>query len=154
MRHDDLDDLLQRGYRYALSITHDSDLAQDVLQDACLKLSRQGGPWNIRYLITTIRTCHIDTFRNDKLDLFPLHDADLSISSDMTFPSFDRDLEDALADLNPEARELLYLSVVEGYTAAELASLTDRPRGTILSTLHRARKTLKQQLLREGRDKL
>lgn len=41
---------------------------------------------------------------------------------------------------------MLFLTAVEGYTTAEIAQLTGRPRGTILSALHRAKKKLRQLL--------
>ncbi|MEM7343606.1 MAG: RNA polymerase sigma factor [Chloroflexota bacterium] len=141
---DNLDDLLQRGYRYALSLTHNDDMAQELLQEACLKISRRGGPWQIRYFMTTIRNSYIDGFRRSKkVEFYPLDDIELIGDLDITLTSFDPQLESALAKLGDTERELLYLSVVEGYPASELAQLTDRPRGTILSTLHRAKQKLR-----------
>ncbi|MEM7033934.1 MAG: RNA polymerase sigma factor [Chloroflexota bacterium] len=141
---DGLDDLLQRGYRYALSLTHDDDAAQDILQNACLNISRRGGPWEIRYLIVTIRHCHIDSVRrSQKFDLQPIDDMDLIGDLDIALTSIDPQLEAALAHLREDERELLYLSVVEGYPAGELAKITERPRGTILSRIHRAKQKLR-----------
>ncbi len=142
-----LDDLLNRGYRYALSLAHDHQYAQDLLQEACLKISRKGGPWQLSYLIVVIRHTFYDgvrqtnNFPNEPLDAF-----DLIGDLDIDLPSFDHDLEAALAQLNPKTREMLYLSVVEDYTAQELATLTNTPRGTILSKLHRAKSLLRQLL--------
>jgi RNA polymerase sigma-70 factor (ECF subfamily) len=45
----------------------------------------------------------------------------------------------------------LYLAVVEGYTAEEIAELTSRPRGTILSLLHRTKAKLCDLLGRDGK---
>lgn len=150
MMNDDLDDLLQRGYRYALSLTHDTDLAQDAVQDACLKISRRGGPWDIRYLITAIRHCHIDSLRRSgKMKIHPIEDIEFLVGSDMLMPSFDLHLEMALSELRDDVRELLYLSVVEGYTARELGELTGKPRNTILSILHRAKKKLRAELTQQ-----
>ena len=135
---DNLDDILQNGYRYALSLTHDSQLAQDLLQSVCLKISKKGGPWEIRYLIRSIRNGYIDNLRRSrKLDFYPIDDIDLVGDVDLMLTSFDPELESALAQLREDSRELLYLSIVEGYTASELAELTQKPRGTILSILHR-----------------
>lgn len=153
MHNEPLDDLLHRGYRYALSLTHNSEAAQDLLQDACLRISRRGGPWSIRYLITTIRNRHIDLQRRSaKLDFTSLDDFDLIGEVDVTMRSFDPELERALAQLNDDERELLYLSVMEGYSAAELARLTKRPRGTVLSTLHRSKKKLQKLLTLSAND--
>lgn len=145
---DELDELLQRGYRYALSLTHDSELAQDILQDACLKLSRRNGPWTIPYLITTIRTSYIDVLRGKRLPTtVALNENDHpAMLEAFVLPTFDVALEDALAQLSDETRELLYLSVVEEYTAQELAILTKRPRGTILSLLYRTKRQLRRLL--------
>lgn len=142
-----IEPLLQNGYRYALSLTHDSQLAEDLLQTACLKISRKGGPWNIRYLITTLRNAHIDNIRRaGKLDFYPIDEEDLVGDVDLMLSSFDPELESALAQLQDDVRELLYLSVVEDYTVTELAELTQRPRGTILSILHRTKKNLRALL--------
>ncbi len=139
-----LDDILQNGYRYSLALTHDTQLAQDLLQTACLKISKKGGPWEIRYLVTTIRNAHIDNLRRSrKLDFYPINDEDMVGDVDMMLSSFDPQLESALAELQEDVRELLYLSVVEDYSASELAELTQRPRGTILSILHRTKRSLR-----------
>lgn len=145
--HENLDQLLQNGYRYALALTHDVQLAEDLLQTACLKISRKGGPWEIRYLVTTLRNAHIDNLRRSrKLDFYPIDDEDLVGDVDMMLSSFDPELESALAQLQDDVRELLYLSAVEDYTVSELAELTQRPRGTILSLLHRTKKSLRALL--------
>ena len=142
-----LDETLQNGYRYALSLSHDTQLAQDLLQTACLKISKQGGPWHIRYLVTTIRNSYIDNLRRSrKLDFYPIDEIDMIGDVDLMLSSFDPQLESALAQLQEDVRELLYLSVVEEYSASELAELTQRPRGTILSLLYRTKKSLRQLL--------
>jgi len=141
---DALGDLLNRGYRYALSLAHDADMAQDLLQDACLRLSRRGGPWKVGYLITTIRNCYIDGYRrSQKFEFSSIDNLNLVGDVDVYMTSLDPQLESALAQLRIEERELLYLSIIEGYSAGELAKLTEKPRGTILSILHRAKKKLR-----------
>ena len=58
----------------------------------------------------------------------------------------------ALGRLRDDEREVLFLAAVEGYTATELAELTDKPRGTILSMIHRAKKKLREVLApKDGR---
>lgn len=48
-------------------------------------------------------------------------------------------LREALAQLEPETRGLLWLREVEGYTYAELAQILDVPMGTVKSRLFAAR---------------
>ena len=57
-----------------------------------------------------------------------------------------------LAGLRDTEREALLLSVVEGYSASEIASLTDSTRGTVLSLVHRAKLKIQQALDTESSD--
>ena len=47
-------------------------------------------------------------------------------------------------------REDEVLAIVEGYTAHEIADMTQRPRGTILSLLHRTKEKLRNLLRNPG----
>ena len=142
-----LEDVLNRGYRYALSLTNDADFAQDLLQEACLKICQRGGPWDVKYLIVVIRHCHVDAYRRAP----KVCDADLELlvgEPDVAYVAADEALAQALAQLRAEEREALFLSAVEGYSAAQIAKLTKRPRGTILSLIHRAKKKVRQLLVK------
>jgi RNA polymerase sigma-70 factor (ECF subfamily) len=139
---DPLDEVLQRGYRYAFSLANDREEARDLIQEACLRIAQRGGPWNLPYLLTVVRNIFIDERRRRRVLSFrPLEEAN-AVSSPSVIP--DPDLGTALQSLGSLERELLFLSVVEGYTAAEIAHHTGRPRGTILSALHRTKAKLRQ----------
>ena len=62
------------------------------------------------------------------------------------------DLKAPLEALRPEEREALFLNVVEGYTVQEVADLTARQRGTVLSLIHRAKRKLREALTSESDD--
>ena len=51
-------------------------------------------------------------------------------------------MDQMLAKLRDIEREALFLHAVEGHSANEIATLTGRPRGTVLSLIHRSRKKL------------
>lgn len=139
---DPLDEVLQRGYRYAFSLANDPEEARDLVQEACLRITRRGGPWTVPYLHTVIRNAYIDECRRGRILSFrPLEEANAVYSHSV---NRDPDLGAALQSLTFLERELLFLSVVEGYTAAEIAHQTGRPRGTILSALHRTKAKLRQ----------
>lgn len=145
--NDSLDEVLQRAYRYALALTHDADLAQDLVQDACLAVSRRGGPWHAGYLVTAVRNRYIDDYRRRQAVLFePLGEAEQVADAKRNGAFSEEPMEAILALLKPTERELLYLSAVEDYSASEIARLTGRPRGTVLSALHRAKKKLRRLL--------
>lgn len=149
-----IDALLDSGYRYAFSLAHDSGEAEDLLQDACLSILGSGASWERSYLFATIRNRFIDRYRRNRRILFLSLEHEEGATdgetADLNWESSDvlenRQLDRALASLRPEERETLYLAVVEGYTAEEIAELTSRPRGTILSLLHRTKAKLRSIL--------
>ncbi len=143
----DLDDLLQRGYRYALSLVHQPGEAEDLVQEACVRISRQGGPWRLSYLITVIRNRYIDQYRRSRKIRFQPLEVDVSTEAGAEDDDGLGDaMRRALGQLRPEERELVFMAVVEGYTTSEVASITGRPRGTILSAIHRAKQKLRRSL--------
>jgi RNA polymerase sigma-70 factor (ECF subfamily) len=135
--------LLQNAFRYALSLTHDREQAEDLLQEAWAKVLKAGGPHHKGYLYAAIRNGFLDERRRNKVVSFvptdlPEHFADALVGAE-TQAARRQLLAQALAVLRPEEREALYLSAVEGYTAAEIGELSNTPRNTVLSLLHRAR---------------
>jgi len=141
----DLDALLQRGYRYALSLTHDASRAEDLLHDAVVSVLKKKKLRELPYLITTIRNRFVDLYRRDRLVVMhPLDDVAPEVLDVEEAPLDEVLLEEALGTLRPPEREALYLAGVEDYTAQEIADLTGRPRGTVLSLIHRARQKLRR----------
>jgi RNA polymerase sigma-70 factor (ECF subfamily) len=150
----ELELLLQSGYRYALSLTHDRPAAEDLLQDAAAAVVRCGGKWQRSYLFTAIRNRFIDKYRRDRrLLLLPLDGRSEGAVDSTDPPSWElpdvierRTLHRALGTLRVAEREMLFLAFVEGYTTQQIAELTGRPRGTVLSSLHRAKLKLRRLL--------
>jgi RNA polymerase sigma-70 factor (ECF subfamily) len=139
-------ELLQSGFRYALSLSHHQHDAEDLAQEAWLKLCvRYGGAISRAALFTTIRNLFIDRCRRanvlgfDSCDDEPL---DLTAPENAS-PGTLADLDGLLAGLRPGEREAIYLHYVEGHTAEEVGVLTHKPRGSVLSLLHRALHKLK-----------
>ncbi len=56
------------------------------------------------------------------------------------------ELSEALGRLTVEEREIVLLSVLEGYTMREIALIMGLPQGTVSSKLHRTLKKLRGQL--------
>lgn len=142
-------DLVQRCYRFALSLTHNATLAEDLVQDAWVSTLKAKGEWNHRYLFRAIRTRFIDWLRkHKKISFHEIENEPPDLSGEYwelaldvkSMEIGDENLDRALRRLNPDERNILYLFAVEDYSAAEIASLLERPRGTILSILSRARK--------------
>ncbi len=135
-------ELLQSGFRYALSLCHHVEDAEDLVQQAWLNLCRASGRVESRALLfTAVRNLFIDQFRRRKVVQFDEWDdaagADIPAALGEE-PGVKGDLETLLASLKPGEREVLFLHYHQGYTAEEVGQLTSQPRNTVLSIAHRA----------------
>lgn len=145
------EELLQAGYRYALALRCKEQDAHDLVHEAWIKLNTQLIPLvNRPRLLRTIRNLYIDRYRRDQIlvlesvEVVDLPATDDTVTIDSQFAA--DNLDACLARLRPPEREALFLNSVEGYTAAEIARITGRPRGTVLSLIHRARMKMKAML--------
>lgn len=153
----DLGQLLDRGFRYALALTHNEMKAEDLVQEACMRMMKKNIPWQASYFFTTIRNYFIELFRHDNrfpsIQLDSVNEKTLlrehNLRDSESIVADTESLEKALAHLKTEEREILFLFVIEGYTAAEIAKIIDCPRNTVLSIIHRARKKLRRRLEKE-----
>ena len=144
-------ELVQAGYRYALSIARHHQDAEDLVQQAWMKLVRAYGKVEgTPVLFRAVRNLFYDQKRRSKIVQFePL---DSHPENGKTEPKgVSLDMELLLSKLRPEESEALFLNVVEGYTASEISEKTGSPRGTILSHIHRARQKLAKALGSEFR---
>lgn len=145
-------ELLNAGYRYAQALSGSSADAQDLVHDAWLRTVDKHGPTPDKALLfRVVRNLHIDRFRHrTRFPSEPLDEsqrASPAPAPDESVVDFhDRVLAAGLAELREVEREALFLSVIEGYTAAEIAGLTHSTRGTVLSLIHRSKAKLRRWL--------
>ncbi len=148
---ENMDEFLHQGFRYALSLCHNESTAEDIVQDACMKMLHSKKEWRKQYFFSIIRNHFIDLYRRSKrVRISSLEESDgqkqpLSWSVNATAEkdlASAQEMDDLLGRLSPEQREAIYLSVVEGYTAKEISQLTHTPANTVLSHVHRARRKL------------
>jgi RNA polymerase sigma-70 factor (ECF subfamily) len=144
----DAEDLLQGGFRYALSLTHHQHDAEDLIQQAWLNLMRRYGRVRDKSLLfRAIRNLFYDQYRRGQIIVFEPLEADHAempgAETEDTSP-VTGDLDVLLAGLRAVEREALFLNCIEGYTADEIAHLTSQPRGTVLSLLWRAKRKLRR----------
>ncbi len=155
------DETLQRAYRYAMSLSNDHDLAKDLVHSAYVKVleTHTGHVDNLHYyFLRTIRNVFIDHMRLDKRWSMIVDDDEEAKNNtvDMTVDTLESITinQNILATLwlefTAEERELLYLWAIEEYTMKEISELTDIPRGTLLSRVHRIRKKVASKNISEG----
>lgn len=154
---DSLVTLLQDGFRYAMSLSHDVASAEDILQDAWLAVLKANGPHEKPYLFRAIKSRFINQYKRERLvpissiDSEEIGGADqFAGAQDISLSGVHREfLETGLSKLRPSEREALFLSVVEGYSAQEISEQTEQPRGSVLSLIHRAKQKLRRSFSRE-----
>ena len=142
------EEYVHHGFRFALSLANDRHEAEDLVQQACLKIIAKKGRIASRgYLLKTIRNLFYDKMRRQKLIAFESLDG-----MESSLPAISRtrlgvklDLEAGLNRLSVEEREVIFLNCVEGYTAAEIAPMLGKPRSTVLNVLSRAKAKLLDQ---------
>ncbi len=145
-----LRETLLAAYRYALALTHDEWLANDLLGDACLSVLRADGPLDSAYLLKAVRSRFIDHCRRNgdgRPRVVSLNgEACPSRPERTAHADAATTLDQALAALRPEEREVLFLHAVTGLTAKEIATISDQPRSTVLSLLQRGRSKVRQRM--------
>ena len=144
-----------------LRIQRDRGLAEDVLQDAYLRVWQAAGSYDpttgrpLPWLCAIARNRAIDGLRRrgtTEMQRPPEGEGEdwvarLMDPHDDATAFMDRDaLSTCLGRLEPMHRDCVVLAYCEGYSREELAQRYDRPINTIKTWLHRALSTLKSCL--------
>ena len=142
-------------YRLAYSRLQNREDAEDVLQEVFLRYIRNAPEfespehehaWFIRVTVncakdqfkTYVRKNTASDDNGETLERF-------AERRDDGAPEFGA-LERALAELKPEAREIVHLYYYEGYRTAEIASVVGIGEGSVRSSLARSRRRIKKIL--------
>lgn len=146
-------DELNQLYRYALSLTAQEDMAYDLLQGAVERYLQKSSSVEKKqaYLKTVIRNLYFDLLRRDKVvPIVSIESDEVSHIEPVTDESMDdllisqQEIEQLISILNTQENELLYLWAVEEHTVDEISLIYQKPRGTILSKLHRLKKRIRE----------
>jgi len=151
------------AFRLAMQLLGRPEEAKDVAQDAMLRFfssldrfqpERPVLPWLFRIVHDRVRDLQRKRRRRriDSLDSY-LEDTGKEPVSDRPGPEQStqrRQLQSriwqALASLSPNHREILILRDYQDLAYAEIASVLGIPKGTVMSRLHAARRSLRDRL--------
>lgn len=140
-------------YRYAYWLCHDPHIAEDLVQETCLRAWRSLDSLKDdnaakSWLITILRRENARRFERKQLDLVDIDDYSVA---DTQHQGSDMDIEQQILHkqimkLAPEYREPLVLQVMAGFNGDEIAEILDLNRNTVMTRLFRARNQLKEQI--------
>jgi RNA polymerase sigma-70 factor (ECF subfamily) len=150
---------LPRLRRYAIALTRNVTLADDLVQDcierACRKQDLLQDPDRLMgWLRTTLINLYRDNLRRERRRGVPVElDAVLDLAGSEPLPSdwiAMKELAHAMDALSPDHREILLLAALEDLSYREIADTLHLPIGTVMSRLSRARAQLREALERSG----
>ena len=143
------------AHRLAYLLTGDRALAEDLVQDAFVKVlgrfhdlrNRDAFWWYLRRTIVNLSTSHFRRRRVEREWLERQHPLEATPSP---HDLGDRErLRDALMSLRPEQRAAIVLRFYEDLSLADTAEALGMPLGTVKSTVSRGLERLRQQLPEE-----
>ena len=153
---------IPRLRRYARALMRASDRADDLVQDTLLRAFTKLHLWqpgtDIRaWLFTILHNQYVNTVRREAreavlVDIEHQHIASTMVAT--TDPTARRqmvELDQALARLSAEQREVLLLVGLEGLDYESVAQILGVPVGTVRSRLSRGRERLRELLGRDRR---
>ena len=145
-------------WRFALRLTHDPQVAEDVVQEALLRAWRDPGLVDRSdaaaraWLFTVTRHIVVDRWRSAaaRHERGP-SEGDDPVVGDSTGEVLDRWLiADALGTLSPDHRAVIAAAYYEGRSVAEIAESFRIPEGTVKSRLHYGLRSLRLALQEKG----
>ncbi|MDP3949473.1 sigma-70 family RNA polymerase sigma factor [Microbacterium sp.] len=145
-------------WRYVVHLTGDRTGADDIVQETLLRAWRsprileQETSTTRSWMFTVARHLVIDDVRSaHNRHEFPAPDAPERVVDDATDALFESILiEDALATLTHDHREVIMRAYFGGCTVAEIAAELDIPEGTVKSRLHYGIRSLRLALQEKG----
>jgi RNA polymerase sigma-70 factor (ECF subfamily) len=138
-------------YRYAYWICHDPDIAQDLVQETCLRAwksldslldDKSAKGW----LFTILRRENARRFERKQHPLVDIEDHEIADSSDLNQEMDSELLLRKISSLSDEYKEPLLLQLIAGFSAEEIGQQLDLNKNTVLTRLFRAKNLLKSSL--------
>lgn len=155
--------LKNKLFRFAKQFVKRDDEAEDIVQDTFLKLWVKREDLNTlrnheTFAMTMVKNASIDklrkrkTLRFDELKKDP-EDKHTPLDSLTQNEAYNQVIE-AMKELSQQQQMLLNLRDIESYEYSEIAEISGLTVNTIRVNISRARKTIKEKLLKQEHDEL
>jgi RNA polymerase sigma-70 factor, ECF subfamily len=152
---------IPRLRRYARALTRNVQAADDLVQDCLERAWRKAHQWEAgtdlrAWLFTLMHNVHVNGLRRRRPETEPMEHGEYQ-DPRPSAPEAGlqlRDLEQGLARLSPEQREVLLMVCLEEMPYEQAAAVLGVPVGTVMSRLHRARERLRAWMADEKKPPL
>lgn len=159
-----------RLYNFVLRFVRDRETAEDIVQEAFLRAFGKREAYraiaNFSTWLFTIAAnlAKSELRRRKRWRMFSIHrdeesDTGMELPDESRRPDrmaetalTDVEIQNAIATLTDNYRQVILLRDVEGMSYYEIAQIVQSPVGTVKSRVNRARLKLQQKLKNEGRD--
>lgn len=147
----------ERIFRLAKTMLYDVEEAEDVTQDILEKLWRKrsvlsGVDNTVAYVYKVARNACLDHMRRRKVRPDTLHEIHLETvgteDKQMELRDLKTFVERMISDLPEKQQIVIHLRDIEGYGFDEIAGITGMPEPTARVMLSRARKTIREKLIK------
>ena len=148
---------VRRMYALCIRMVNDHRRAEELTQDIFVRaweaitsfqFQSAFGTW-LHRLGTNVVLGHLRTEKRREGKVTPTDDLEaFETGVRQAMPETKLDLERAIATLPGGAREVLILHDIEGYRYREIAEMTEIAEGTVKSQLNRARRLVREALLK------
>lgn len=144
-----------RVQRFGARACRDADAADDVVQEAFIKLASRpellAHRGALSWLLTSVRRACLRFVRSlQRWETLLESSAKLMAAVDPEDRELLQAVHAAIAKLEPEYRAPLVLRDLEGLSGEETASVIGVPLATMKTRLHRARQAVRDELIRRG----
>ena len=138
-------------YRYAYWICYDPDIAQDLVQETCLRAwksldslldEKSAKGW----LFTILRHENARRFERKQLSMVDINDYDVAGQYDSSVEMDNELLRRKILTLPNDYKEPLLLQLIAGFSSEEIATQLNLNKNTVLTRLFRAKNLLKSSL--------
>jgi RNA polymerase sigma-70 factor (ECF subfamily) len=149
----DIEEQYDKIYRYCYFKLYDTQLAQDITQEAFLRFYRQGLSFDsgreLAYLYTIAKNLCIDEFR--KQPVINIEEPAIEAAFDPLEEWIDTFvLKAVMSKLPSDEQELLFLRYVNELPIASICKITGLSRFAVYRRLSKSLKWLKEELKKEG----
>ena len=149
----DIEEQYDKIYRYCYFKLYDTQLAQDITQEAFLRFYRQGLSFDngkeLPYLYTIAKNLCIDEFRKRPVD--NIEEPENEVVFDPSEEWVDTlVLRTVVSQLPSDEQELLFLRYVNELSITSICKITGLSRFAVYRRLSKSLKWLKEELKKEG----